>query len=162
MKTIAFVFAIILVAAPSFGDSHSKISPTILSLLKAHNSKVNWDKMIGQGDVNCDGVEDYIVKGNLGNRLYVAVVLGPLTQKSRVSSINIGLGNEKYQDSLLEKNPSIKIVTLDYDAKEMSGFDVEGFERSNKCKGIELGGEESDEINVYWNHKMDRLNWWRL
>jgi hypothetical protein len=74
----------------------------------------------------------------------VVVIVGPLTQTSKVHSINIGLGSEKYQDSLLEKNPTIKIVPLDYDPKEMTGFFVEGFERSKKCKGIEVGSEESD------------------
>ena len=105
MRSIILVLGMILTASPSIAGTQPALSRVILKLLNDHNSKVKWDQMIDHADVNCDGVEDYIIKGKSGTRLYIAVVIGPLTQTSKVSSVNIGLGNEKYQDSLLEQNP---------------------------------------------------------
>jgi hypothetical protein len=162
MRLLLIITAICFIAAPALGESKATLSPAMLKLLQQHNQKVKWEKLIGIGDVNCDGTKDYIVKGISGTRLYIAVVLGPIEHDSKVTSVNIGLGSQKYQDSLFERNPSIHIVTLDYDPKEISGFAAEGFMRSKQCKGIEVGGEESDEINIYWNHKKHKLDWWRL
>ncbi len=161
MKKIMAMAMIFAIAVPAFADQKN-IPENFLKLLKTHNSKVKWERMLGQADINCDGKQDYIAIGKVNNRLYVAVAIGPLSDKSKVSSINIGLGNEGSQDSLGEKNPSMRIVPLDYDPKEATGFPVEGFKRSKTCKGVEIGGEETDEFNVYWNHKKSSLDWWRL
>ena len=159
---IIIILIILMASTFSAMAETSSIPDNTSKILKKHNPKVKWESIIGQDDVNCDGKKDYIVVGKVNNRLHVAVVLGPLSDKSKVSSINIGLGSERYQDSLGEKDPSIRIVSLDYDPKEVTGFPAEGFKRSKTCKGIEIGGEETDEFNVYWNHKKNILDWWRL
>lgn len=160
MKQMMALAILVALAIPAFADQN--IPEHFSKLLKKHNPKVKWERMLGQADVNCDGKQDYIAIGKAKNRLYVAVVIGPVSDKSKVSSINIGLGNERYQDSLGETNPSVRIVPLDYDPKEATGLTVEGFKRSTACKGVEIGGEETDEFNVYWNHKKNSLDWWRL
>jgi hypothetical protein len=160
MKKMMVMAMLVALAIPAFADQN--IPENISKVLKKHNPKVKWERMLGQADINCDGKQDYIAIGKAKNRLYVAVAIGPLSDKSKVSSINIGLGNEGYQDSLGETNPSVRIVSLDYDPKETTGLTVEGFKRSKTCKGVEIGGEETDEFNVYWNHKKDSLDWWRL
>ena len=102
------------------------------------------------------------MKGNAGDRIYIDVVLGPIKDNSNVTGVDFGIGSDKYQDSLSEKYPTVKIVPLDYDPKEAIGKDLEGFQRSKTCKGIEVGGEESDEMNLFWNHKTNNIDWWRL
>ena len=133
-----------------------------MKLVQRHKPDVKWEGIVGHGDINCDGIEDYIVKGKAKNRIHIDVLLGPVNRGSRVTGLDFGMGNEKYQDSLSEKNPSVRLVSLDYDPKEELGESLEGFQRSKKCKGITVGGEESDEINIFWNHKINNIDWWRL
>lgn len=160
MKKMMVMVMLVALAIPAFADQN--IPGDFSKILKRHNPKIKWERMLGKADINCDGKQDYIAIGKAKNRLYVAVVIDPLNEKSKVSSINIGLGNEGSQDSLGETNPSVRIVPLDYDPKEATGLAAEGFKRSKSCKGVEIGGEETDEFNVYWNHKKGILDWWRL
>ncbi len=159
MLFLSVVFILVSAYPVAFAKSDSL---RIMKLVQNHNPKVTWEKIVGHGDVNCDGIEDYVVKGKAGKRIHIAVVLGPVKDNSRVTALDFGLGCEKYQDSLFEKDPAIRIVPLDYDPKEELGEAIEGFQRSKKCTGIQVGGAESDEINIYWNHKTNNIDWWRL
>lgn len=154
-----FVVFILAIDSIAFAETNNS---QIMKLVKHHKPKVTWEKIVGHGDINCDGIDDYVVKGKADKRVYIDVVLGPVKNTSTVTGLDFGIGCEKYQDSLFEKNPTVQIVPLDYDPEEELGGALEGFQRSKKCKGIEVGGEESDPMNIYWNHKTNSIGWWRL
>jgi hypothetical protein len=160
MRFLTYVllsFPLVSFAAP---DS---VTQTITGLTQTKAVGVQWE--LGKqliGDINCDGQKDYVIKGRSKGRIYIAVILGPLSESSRVEVLNFGVGEEKYQNSLLEKDPQVRFVPLNYEPKELLGSELEGYHPSKDCNGVEIGGEESDEINLYWNHKMNGISWWRL
>jgi hypothetical protein len=157
------IFILILSLFPSMCFAGSIPSAQIKSALQAKDSSVHWQtKQILVGDINCDGKQDYVIKGKKGNHVHVAVVLGPSPSTDRTYVLDFLTGTEKYQDSLPEKDPKIRLMPLDYDPREMIDGDLEGYRPSKSCMGIELGGLDVDPINLYWNHKKQSLDWWRL
>lgn len=55
----------------------------------------------------------------------------------------------------------LKTETLDYDPKDIVG-DLEGFQRSNVCRGLTLGDGMIDSRHTYWNHASLRFDSWTL
>jgi len=48
---------------------------------------------------------------------------------------------------------------LDWDPNE-DGMNLPGFQRSKKCKGLNLGDDEVDSLHLYWNHKAHQFVGW--
>lgn len=141
-------------SANTAGRAGSRVSA--LEIAKAREPRVTWNgKGILKADINCDGTEDYALEGRKGKDVLVMVILGPATEKSKVST------EEFPADELCGDPIALTLESLDYDPGEEIG-ELPGFERSKKCKGLNLGSGECDAVHFFWNHKTAALDLWRL
>ena len=56
----------------------------------------------------------------------------------------------------------LKTEQLDYDPKEVIGFELDGFRRSKSCAGLNLSDGRTDSTHIYWNHNAHRFDDWTL
>ena len=127
-----------------------------LKIAAAREPQVAWNgKGVLAADFDCDGTEDYALEGRKGEGVAVMVVLGPVTPKSKISV------EEIEADELCGVPIALSLESLDYDPGKEIG-ELPGFERSKKCKGLNLGSGECDAFHFFWNHKTAALDMWRL
>jgi hypothetical protein len=148
---------LVLAACSANTAGHTGGAPVnALEIAKAREPKVAWNgKGLLRADIDCDGTEDYALEGRKGKDVLVMVILGPATQKSKVST------EEFPADELCGEPIALTLESLDYDPGEEIG-ELPGFERSRKCKGLNLGSGECDAVHFFWNHKTAALDLWRL
>lgn len=128
----------------------------VLEIAAAREPKVTWKgKDILKADIDCDGTEDYALEGRKGRDVFVMVIQGPATKSSKTAV------QELPEDELCGEPIALTLESLDYDPSEEAG-DLPGFERSKKCKGLNLGSGECDAVHLFWNHKTASLDMWRL
>lgn len=113
------------------------------------------------GDVNGDGKPDYAISGVTKERLYVALVIGPLSDRSRVEVLSFPLtGNS--EDALCDGQRLIQMEGADFDPMKEFGQAWDGFKRSVTSKMITIRGAECDSFHLYWNHEKNSFWWFRL
>lgn len=111
-------------------------------------------------DIDCDGVEDEVIYGTVGND-FVIKVSSSLYAKS--SSLQFGLGQASRQDAICGLKPEFSKFEADSkQLKELFGEVFEGYKSDGNCFDLNIGGGECDSINVFFNHKSQVLNWWRM
>ncbi len=156
--TIGFL-SLALVAASSSVSFASKVSLSRQALEKQH-LQVRWHRVMSL-DINCDGSADEIFTGQDAEHFYVAAVLAPISAKSKVSILRFLLRGES-QDSFCGPPSALQKESLDYDPGEGLGETPKGVARSRKCVGLKLVAGECDSFHLFWNHKTNALDWWRL
>lgn len=119
-----------------------------------------WDKKTSlKIDIDCDGKKDLVFLSQTPNYAYVGLVLGRKNGPT-VFTQRIAIGDPK-QDSLCAAPAEIGTESLDYDPTEMVG-ETPGFKTSKSCKAFVLAGGECDMFHFFWNHRDNKLDWWRL
>jgi len=113
------------------------------------------------GDMNCDGVDDYCVSACADSCLFLAVVLGPPADSSRVSIIGFEC-NPISQYGLGGWPPRLRLEALTYDLTHGLEHPVRGLRFSPKCNGILIIAGQIDPFHVFWSDEDDQLSWWRL
>src|SRR5262245_57044176 len=77
--------------------ARNKKQPLSFEILQAKMYSVYWDDTSGQvGDFNCDGQPDAAYMGHNSTQVVVAVLLGPLSQESRISTIRLRAYGDLY------------------------------------------------------------------
>jgi hypothetical protein len=134
-------------------------TPSALQRLAAADSSVVWEpQSVLVGDVDCDGVPDSVFVGRSPSR----VAVGVIRANSLVPDIlSFGVHGGVVQDEVGSSNAQLTFESLDYDPREEVG-EIDGFQRSRVCKGLDLGDGESDSMHLFWNRKSHQLEWWRL
>lgn len=160
-KKIIIVSALILcVVSVAIADSTTKANE-LLQLVSKRMTDVEWDKKsIIEVDINCDGQKDYAILGKSKQGVTIALVVGPVSKKSRIESFEFHVGKQS-QDSLCQLPAILKAESLDYDPTEAVGK-LPGFKQSKKCMAFVLADDACDSFHFYWNHQTNALNWWRL
>lgn len=144
------------------GGERSAIPPSLPSMVAARYPGVAWEESTAvTGDLDCDGTADYAIGGRSDQGWTVAVLLGPLSSRSKASRLSFAFGGES-QEALCGTDVTLETESLDYDPLETVGQPLEGFRGSDRCIGITLGSGECDAHHLYWNHVKDGLDWWRL
>ena len=46
----------------------------------------------------------------------------------------------------------LTLESLDFDPASPTGDPLPGFQRSKKCKGLNLRDNKTDSTHIYWNH----------
>lgn len=143
------------------GAESTEIGNRALQLVSKRMKDVTWDKKtIVEIDINCDGKKDYALLGKAIRGVTVAVIVGPVSTKSRIESFEFFVGKHS-QDSLCELPAKLRIESLDYDPTEAVGK-LPGFRSSKKCNAFGLTDDICDSFHFYWNHEANTLAWWRL
>lgn len=154
LKTLCFI-TINLLSLSAFGGQNDA-----LEKLKNVLPNEKWDeKTAFEIDIDCDGKSDFVFLSQTQDYAQVGLVLGRKNGQS-VATQKIAIGDPK-QDSLCAAPAEIGTESLDYDPAQMVG-DTPGFQPSKTCKAFVLAGGECDMFHFFWNHKENKLDWWRL
>ena len=130
------------------------------SILRAVDSTVVWDSASTiVGDIDCDNHVDTAVLGKASKTIQVGIVFGVLTPPN-ITMIDVA---PAVQNALPTSDVFLTTESIDYDpASEGDGpGELEGFQRSSTCIGLNLSDGETDSLHMYWNHKANQLDWWR-
>lgn len=144
-------------------DGRKNAKDLITRIGKKHLPTVKWDeKSIMSADVNCDGKTDHGILGYEKSVLYLMLVLGDVSESSTVDTLAIGLGEPSSQNHLCGKTAQLNLESQEYDLAEDLGENPEGFKKSKICKGLNVSDGMCDSFHIYWNHKTNSLDSWRL
>ncbi|HEY5999909.1 MAG TPA: hypothetical protein VI078_11510, partial [bacterium] len=102
MKRFIAAFLLSYLMVPAIASAEISIQQ-LVPVVQGKVPGVEWkhDKLL-VGDINCDGQDDYVIQALTSQRVYIAVILGPLSTSSSVIVLNFGVGSDRYQDSLTE------------------------------------------------------------
>ena len=89
-------------------------------------------------------------------RARVGLILG---NAASPEILTFGVGRET-QQAVCSNTAALAFESLDYDPKEAVG-EINGFQRSAVCKGLNLGDGDCDHIHLFWNASSRHLDWWR-
>ena len=131
-----------------------------LSVL-AHGEEVKWQEgPVHKVDIDCDGIEDSVYIGHVANDFIVKILASSSKQESK---LQFGLAQPSRQDAICGKAPKFTTYGSDAKAQKML-FDkvFEGYKSGEQCFDLNISGGECDSITVFYNHKTQELNWWRL
>ena len=106
-------------------------------------------------DFNCDGRRDLAILGTSSGQATVAIFLHGLGEKPDSMSFS------RFRNSLVK----LKIESLDVSKQEfekMIGGYTEGYQPSRRCKGLNLGDEETDSAHIFWSHTRKEFEAWSL
>ena len=160
LVAVVLVAATLSVAMPADAAVDSGTRKDVMARVQSLGADIKWNaKAIEAVEFNCDGQADYVVGGRAGNRFYIAVITGPLTQSSNPLTADFPIGTNE-EGALCEKAPRIFIGSMDYNPAEMLGTMPEGFVQSTTCNEIDLGGE-CVKYHIYWNAEAGKITWWK-
>jgi hypothetical protein len=118
-------------------------------------ARVSWRReSIVSGNFTCQGRKEQAILGVTESEIVIAVFVKGLDKRPEVLRYSGKARNPKTAE--------LKIEDLDYDPKEMIGSDLEGFQRSKSCKGLNLWDGRGDSAHIYWDHKSHRFEDWTL
>lgn len=138
-------------------SAHAALS--VMQRLVALDSSVVWEpQSVLVADVDCDGRPDSAFVGRSSVRVAVGLIrAGGLAP----DVISFGTHGAAVEDEVGSSAAELALESLDYDPRDAIG-DIDGFQRSKVCKGLNLGDGESDSMHIFWNQKSHHLGWWRL
>ena len=149
-------------SAPAAGavvgtSSRTGAARTAVLRLAAADTTVSWDgssRLVG--DVDCDGVADSAFIGRAKSAVHVGLIRANVASPE-ILSFAIGSGTQK---AVCSDKVVLVFESLDYDPKDAVG-EIDGFHRSTVCKGLTLGDDDCDSIQMFWNTSSHHLDWWR-
>lgn len=131
-----------------------------LALLQSADSAAVWspDSTV-IGDIDCDGLADTAILGRARDEVRVGIVFG----SGKAPSITALSVAPAVQTAVPSVNVRLAREGLDYDPSsiEEGPGELEGFQRSTSCIGINLWDGDTDSFHMYWNHVRSELHWWR-
>ncbi|WP_394173902.1 hypothetical protein [Thalassotalea litorea] len=134
---------------------------SILMNTPALAEKVVWQKdPVYEVDIDCDGRVDQVLYGTISNDFVIKV---KSSAYNTTSSLQFGLGQSSRQDAICGLEPEFsKFESSSEQIKELFGEEFEGYKDTGICFDLNISGGECDSINVFFNHKTQELNWWRM
>ena len=100
-----------------------------------------WQRRsIVSGNLSCHARKERAILGVSATEIVIAVFVNGLDVRPEVLRYSGKARNPKTAE--------LKIEDLDYDPKEMIGSDLDGFQRSKSCKGLNLSDGETDSAHI--------------
>jgi len=127
----------------------------------SYGDEASWQsEPVHEIDIDCDGVDDSVFLGRIKNDFIVKVLA---SSSKTESQLQFGLAQPERQDAICGKNPKFTTYNSDAEAQTMLFDEVfEGYKSGLQCFDLNISGGECDSITVFYNHKTQKLNWWRL
>ncbi len=127
----------------------------------AFGEEVQWqENPVHKIDIDCDGIEDSVHLGHVENDFIVKI---SSSSSKKDSKLQFGLAQPSRQDAICGTEPKFTTYGSDEEAQRMLFDEVfEGYKSGAQCFDLNISGGECDSITVFYNHKTQELNWWRL
>jgi hypothetical protein len=156
---IITIHVFIIVTATLFSATTYAVEvSSILQASERYLPKVKWNlKSIVKADINCDGNDDFALTGHDKKAVWVAVFTDGLKSKPSTLSFPKAMLCSTHYNLNLESQDVSKT-----EMESMVGESPEGFQSSKKCKGLNLNHGDCDSIHIFWNHRKQSLDSWRL
>ena len=155
-----FVLILALCGCMACAGARSPQSPaaaepaTPLEILRRRAPGVQWDAAsLQKADFDQDGQKDAVMLGFRRNGVVVGIVQGPMTARSRISTLEFGWEGGG-QDALCSKEVGIDLERLE-DLESPEEVPAQGV-------GVNLHDDRCDAFHIYWDPGKQRFDWWRL
>ncbi|OYT88654.1 MAG: hypothetical protein CFE43_21405 [Burkholderiales bacterium PBB3] len=159
MKSLFRIVPLALTCHVTVAGTPEKMT-SAMKAISASQAGVRWDgSTFVEGDFNGDGTQDFAVVGYKEQGIVLAV---------RASS---GRGRTYRNDfQPFGIGPSIQAAICEAPAKlevheqfcNPMDEPLPGCRASKAAKSLNLSGGDCDSIHLFWNHKTNRMEWWRL
>jgi hypothetical protein len=128
--------------------------------IETSDPSVRWDRdTLVDGDFNADGRPDYAMVGYKGDLLILAVRASSAKgRKYRTDVQRFGIG-PSIQAAICEA--PAKLTVREQFCNPMDE-PLPGCRPSAVARSLNLSGGDCDSIHLFWNHKRNRMEWWRL
>jgi hypothetical protein len=166
MKNTNSIFILIILIVIPFSGSDAntnELAKKIIKIVYTESPQTKWDAdSIVSADINCDNKNDYAIIGVEKNKVKLILILGVIQNSSKTITLEFGLGDLMSQSSLCGCKAKLKLESQDNDLYDALGENPVGYKKSDICKGLNIYDDMCDSFHIFWNHKTNTLNWWRL
>jgi len=119
-----------------------------LDLLRQREPDTEWaSASLIAADLDQDGTEDYAMTGSRGDKVFVGIVHGPVTESCRHWTLEFP--SDGTQDALCSRDATIQIEKIEE-------------EGSPARPGINLHDGKCDAFHIFWDPEQKTYDWWRL
>jgi hypothetical protein len=127
--------------------------PSIRDAARKFVPGVTWQtRSVVTGDFSCRGLKEHAILGVSPTEIVIAAFLDGTNHPPEV----LLYSTKAWSPSTAK----MRIESLDYDPMEELGYDLEGFQRSKICKGLNLRDLKTDSSHIYWNHESHGFDEW--
>jgi hypothetical protein len=121
---------------------------------------VRWDRTtMVSGDFNGDGKRDYAMVGYKGDGIVLAIrATSAGDGQLQTQYLQYGIGGNN-QAAICEAPAKLQVKKQLCNPMDEQ---LPGCKESPTANSLRLSGGECDAIHLYWNHKENRMGWWRL
>jgi hypothetical protein len=110
-------------------------------------------------DLDGDGKPDAIALDQTTASVTLRVQFADRAHRPQRFTFAVDAGRE---DAICRVPVRLQLESLNYDLAAAVGEPVPGFVRSGRATGFRLADGVCDAIHFFWNHRTNRLQWWRL
>jgi hypothetical protein len=133
----------------------------IFTKLKKSNIQVAWEgSKVVTLDLDGKGKKSYAMVGVAGNKVYVAIIPGPINKKNQVDVIEFAI-DPTLQKAICGLPAILETESLDFKPEDNGLDQLEDFVPSKKARGLLLSGGGCDPVHMYWSKKKRKIMWWR-
>ena len=104
-------------------------------------------------DFTCRGRKEQAILGFSSSEIVIAVFAKGLQARPEVVRFS---AKDRDADTV-----ELTVEDLDFDPRE-DGYELEGFQPSKSCRGLNLADGERDSAHIYWNRKKQQFYYWTL
>jgi hypothetical protein len=160
MKIRIYLIALVFVITGKADARQNAATLKVAEQIAKTRPDIKWDRAtVVSGDFNDDGKQDYAMVGYKGGGIVLAI---------RATSAGDGQLQTQYlhyrigraiQAAICEAPAKLQVKTQLCNPMDEQ---LPGCKESPTAKSLRLSGGECDAIHLYWNHKENRMEWWRL
>lgn len=110
-------------------------------------------------DLDADHHLDTVVLTQTQKQIEVSVTYGNPTYPSEIFRFPVNPGLE---DAVCAVPVVLQREALDYDLTKAVGHKVDGFVRSKNLYGFVVMDKKCDSLHFFFNHKTNKMQYWRL
>jgi hypothetical protein len=127
------------------------------AVLKSKRPDVQWDvSSLVVGDIDGDMKQDFAAVGYQSKEVVLAIQASTAADKLNFLNFGVNPGDDK--DAMCSL--PVRLSTAPLSCNSGAGH-LQGCKGNTGTLALILNDGVCDAMNLYWNHDLDRLAWWR-